>query len=63
MIYGKGPKGGPQMCRLARTYRELATGTRGPEPLFVVYRQRQSNQGVAVMITCPVAPLWDFAVF
>lgn len=33
------------MYRLARTYRALATGTRGPEPLFVVYRQRQSNQG------------------
>lgn len=51
------------MYRLARTYRALATGSRGPEPLFVVYRQHQSNQGVAVMITCPVAPLWDFAVF
>lgn len=59
----KGPKGCPQMYRLARTYRALATGTRGPEPLFVVYRQRQSNQSVAFMITCPVAPLWDFAVF
>lgn len=59
----KGPKGGPQMYRLARTYRALATGTGGPEPLFVVYRQRQSIQGVAVMITCPFAPLWDFAVF
>lgn len=59
----KGPNGGPQMYRLARTYRALATGTRVPEPLFVVYRQRQSNQGVAVMTTCPVAPLWDFAVF
>lgn len=45
----KGPNGGPQMYRLARTYRALATGTRGPDPLFVVYRQRQSNQGVAVM--------------
>lgn len=51
------------MYRLTRTYRTLATGTSGPEPLFVVYRQRQSNQGVAVMIICPVAPLWDFAVF
>lgn len=51
------------MYRLTRTYRTLATGTRGPEPLFVVYRQRQSIQGVAVMITCPFAPLWDFAVF
>lgn len=59
----KGPKGCPRMYRLTRTYRALATGTRGPEPLFVVYRQRQSNQSVPVMITCPVAPLWDYAVF